>query len=71
MRQWVRLGSYLAFGIHFDFSNTLTQSLKKRVVVCVRKMIEGLGLSDLTEKKVAEIGRERESEDAFLQPLFF
>ena len=67
----MKLGSYLAFGIHFGYSNTLTQSWKKRVVACVWKMIEGLGLSDLTEKKVAEIGREPESEDAFLQPLFF
>ena len=67
----MRIGSYLAFGIPFDYSSTLTQSWKKIEVVCVRKMIEGLGLSDLTEKKVAEIGRERESEDAFLQPLFF
>ena len=70
MRQWVRLGSYLAFGIPFDYSSTLTQSWKKIAVVCVRKMMEGLGLSDLTEKKVAGIGRERESEDAFFQPFF-
>ena len=39
-------------------------------MVCVRKMIVVMGLSDLTEKKVAGIGREHESEDAFFQPFF-